>query len=90
MAGQRGSEDRHQDEECDNHQSDKGRYPESLEALVSDGYLRKVPDDPISRSPWVEIPPEFDEATGEAPTGVYDVKRAATQTGMNGIPYSEW
>lgn len=74
----------------DQYQSDKGRYPESLEALVSDGYLRKVPPDPISASPWVEIPPEFDEATGEAPTGVYDVKSSATQAGMNGIPYSEW
>ncbi len=74
----------------DQYQSDKGRYPESLEALVSDGYLRKVPDDPISGSPWVEIPPEFDEAAGEAQTGVYDVKSAATQAGMNGVPYSEW
>ena len=74
----------------DQYQADKGRYPDTLETLVSDGYLRKVPTDPISGSAWVEIPPEFDEATGDAPTGVYDVKSSATQTGMNGIPYSEW
>ena len=74
----------------DQYQSDKGRYPESLEALVTDGYLRKVPEDPISRSPWVEVPPEFDAASGEAPTGVYDVKSASGQAGTNGIPYSEW
>lgn len=74
----------------DQYQSDKGRYPESLDALVTDGYLRKVPEDPVSRLPWVEVPPEFDEASSEAPIGIYDIKSASSLPGMNGIPYSEW
>ncbi len=74
----------------DQYQSDKGRYPESLEALVTDGYLRKVPPDPISASPWVEIPPEFDEATGEAPTGVYDVYSLAEGAALDGTKLKDW
>ena len=74
----------------DQYQSDKGKYPETLEVLVTDGYLRKIPPDPISAEPWVEVPPEADATSGEAPTGVFDVKSASSQTGLNGVPYSEW
>lgn len=74
----------------DQYQSDKGRYPETLESLVRDGYLRKVPPDPMSPEPWVEIPPETDSSSSEALTGVYDVKSSSSQVGMNGVAYSEW
>ena len=39
--------------------ADKGKYPESLDALASDKYLRKVPLDPITESAttWVVVPP---------------------------------
>ncbi len=74
----------------DQYQSDKGKYPETLDALVTDGYLRKVPPDPISAEPWVEVPPEADATSGEAPTGDFDVKSASSQTGLNGVPYNEW
>jgi general secretion pathway protein G len=74
----------------DQYQSDKGRYPESLDALVSEGYLRKVPPDPMSRDPWIEVPPENDATSGEALTGVFDVKSSSAQVGTNGVPYSEW
>lgn len=74
----------------DQYQSDKGKYPESLQALVADGYVRQVPVDPMSPDPWVEIPPETDSNSAEALTGVYDVKSSSVQVGMNGVPYSEW
>ena len=74
----------------DQYQSDKGRYPETLEQLVTDGYVRKIPPDPIGAAPWVEIPPETDALTGDALTGVYDVKSSSGQVGTNGVPYSEW
>ena len=74
----------------DQYQSDKGKYPDTLEALVTDGYVRRIPTDPMSSEPWVEVPPETDSDTAEALTGVFDVKSASTQVGMNGIPYNEW
>jgi general secretion pathway protein G len=74
----------------DQYQSDKGKYPESLDALVSDGYLRKIPPDPMSREAWVEIPPDAGQEGAEVLTGVFDVKSASTQVGMNGVAYNEW
>jgi general secretion pathway protein G len=74
----------------DQYQSDKGKYPESLQSLVTDGYLRQIPVDPFSPEPWVEIPPEADSNSSEELTGVYNVKSSSTRVGMNGVPYSEW
>ena len=74
----------------DQYQSDKGKYPDTLETLVTDGYLRKIPVDPMTSEPWVEIPPETDANTGETSTGVFDVRSASTQVGLNGVAYSEW
>ena len=74
----------------DQYQSDKGRFPETLESLVSDGYVRKIPIDPMSPDPWVEIPPEADADSNEVLTGVFDVKSSSTQIGTNGVAYSEW
>jgi len=74
----------------DQYQSDKGRYPETLEALVSAGYLRAIPPDPMTPDPWTEIPPETDAESTEVLTGVFDVKSASTQVGSNGVAYSEW
>jgi len=60
--------------------ADKGKYPETLETLASDKYLRKVPLDPITESAttWIVIPPE-DRQKG----GVYDVKSGSPQ-------YEQW
>ena len=67
--------------------ADKGKYPESLETLVTDKYLRKVPVDPItdSATTWVVVPPE-DPKKGN----VYDVKSGAQGKGSDGTQYSEW
>ena len=74
----------------DQYQSDKGKYPDTLQTLVSEGYLRQIPPDPFSPDPWVEIPPEMDSSSSEELTGVYNVKSSSTRVGMNGVPYSEW
>src|SRR5512134_1547553 len=46
----------------DQYHADKGSYPPALDALVSGGYLRKVPDDPFTQSAdtWVPVPAEPD------------------------------
>ena len=66
---------------------DKGKYPESLDALASEKYLRKVPVDPITESTatWVVVAPE-DPQKG----GVYDVKSGAQGKASDGSVYAEW
>lgn len=68
---------------------DKGRYPSSLEELVTTRYLRNVPIDPIteSTSTWVILRPPADmQAKGE----VYDVKSGATGAASDGTSMAEW
>jgi general secretion pathway protein G len=66
---------------------DKGKYPESLETLATEKYLRKVPVDPITESAtsWVVVPPE-DPQKG----AVYDVKSGAQGKASDGSVYSDW
>jgi general secretion pathway protein G len=67
--------------------ADKGKYPETLEALVADRYLRKVPIDPITESPatWLVVAPEDPQKTG-----VYDVRSGAQGKGIDGTEYVQW
>jgi general secretion pathway protein G len=75
----------------DQYQADKGRYPESLQALVTDGYLRKIPIDPFTQqADWQEEPAEPDPDNPEEPAGIYDVHSASQQESLSGTPYSEW
>lgn len=56
----------------DKFHGDQGRYPESLDELVTARYLRAVPLDPATeRSDWVIVPPQDPSLTG-----VYDVRSA--------------
>jgi general secretion pathway protein G len=75
----------------DQYYSDKGKYPESLETLVEAGYLRKMPNDPMTGAPdWQPIMAEPDPADPEAPVGVYDVRSASSAAALDGSTYSEW
>ena len=87
-------------ESLDQYYADKGRFPSSLEVLVEDGYLRAMPQDPITRSTdtWVpeyeelspdEEPAEVDLDEGGGP-GIIDVHSGAEGDGSDGRPYSEW
>jgi len=76
----------------DQYYADKGQYPSTLDALVSDGYMRKLPDDPFTKSSssWQSIPAEPDPNNPIAEPGVYDVKSGADGTALDGTKYSEW
>ncbi|HCZ17093.1 MAG TPA: type II secretion system protein G, partial [Candidatus Accumulibacter sp.] len=66
---------------------DKGRYPDSLDELVSEKYLRSLPYDPItgSTSTWTLIAPATADATG----GVYDLKSGAPGATRDGKPFAD-
>jgi general secretion pathway protein G len=76
----------------DQYFADKGHYPEDLQALVQDGYLRSVPVDPFtqSASSWRTVQAESEPLGPDQPQGIWDVKSGASGTGTNGQPYSEW
>lgn len=75
----------------DQYYADKGKYPASLDALVDEGYLRKVPSDPITGAPdWEVVLSEQDQDNPSDTPGVYDVKSASTATSQSGTPYNEW
>ena len=82
----------HMRDAIDQYYADKGKYPASLDSLVSDGYMRKIPDDPITKSAstWQTIPAEPDPANPSADTGIYDVKSGAQGTSLDGSAYSDW
>ncbi|HEY6862986.1 MAG TPA: prepilin-type N-terminal cleavage/methylation domain-containing protein [Burkholderiales bacterium] len=65
---------------------DKGKYPDTLDALVSEKYLRSVPVDPITekKDSWVAVQP----ADGDA-TGVSDVKSGADGKTADGTSYAD-
>jgi len=69
----------------DQHRADQGKYPASLQILVTAGYLRSVPKDPVTNSDatWQEI-------TGGVEEGVIDVFSGSEFVGTNGIPYNRW
>ena len=82
----------HMRDAIDQYYADKGQYPASLQALVTDGYLRAVPVDPITRNAdsWTTTPAEADPNNPTASPGIYDVKSGADGTALDGTRYADW
>jgi general secretion pathway protein G len=76
----------------DQYYSDKGKYPSSLQDLVSDKYLRAIPVDPFTNSAdtWRQIPSEPDPTNLTAQPGVYDVRSGSDLKALDGTNYSDW
>ena len=76
----------------DQYYADKGKYPGSLDALVSDGYMRRIPEDPFTKTAdsWTTVPAEPDPNNPSAEPGVYDVKSGAQGTALDGRNYTDF
>ncbi|HEX6733651.1 MAG TPA: prepilin-type N-terminal cleavage/methylation domain-containing protein [Azonexus sp.] len=74
-------------EAIDKFYGDNGRYPATLQELVSKRYLRRIPPDPVtdSDSSWVVVPPA-DAKKG----GVFDVRSGATGKARDGTSFNSW
>ena len=72
----------------DQYYADKAKYPASLDALVSDGYMRQIPRDPITQSSdtWQTVPAEPEPGNTSTDPGIYNVKSGAPGTGLDRIP----
>lgn len=71
----------------DKYYGDTGKYPDTLEDLVTKKYLRKLPVDPFTDSTetWAIVPPEDTEKGG-----VFDLHSGATGNARDGTPYASW
>jgi general secretion pathway protein G len=76
----------------DEYSYDKQKAPQSLQDLVTDGYLRAVPRDPITGNSdsWQVIMEDAAQAVSSTEPGIFDVRSGAGGRSMEGTPYSEW
>jgi general secretion pathway protein G len=79
-------------EAIDQYYADKNQYPPALDDLVSSGYLRGIPTDPItnSASTWETEPAPPDPNNPISSGGVYSVKSGSDATAMDGTKYNDW
>jgi general secretion pathway protein G len=71
---------------------DKQKAPQTLQELVSEGYLRTVPMDPIMGSPdnWKIIMEDASTTASQSQPGIFDVRSGSPKTSLEGTPYAEW
>lgn len=70
---------------------DKQKAPQSLQDLVSEGYLRALPVDPITRSnQWKTVMEDASQSVNQSEPGIFDVKSTSDKMSLDGTPYSDW
>src|SRR5579862_2875761 len=76
----------------DEYTYDKQKAPQTLQDLVSDGYLREVPLDPMTGSAdsWKIIQEDASNTVNQQQPGIYDVRSGSDKTSLEGTPYSDW
>jgi general secretion pathway protein G len=79
----------------DQYKGDKGEFPPSLDVLVRDGYMRRIPIDPITKATdWVltfEEDPNPPEDPSQIPEpGIIDVHSNSKEVALDGTNYSDW
>ena len=70
--------------------ADRGRYPETLQELVAERYLRSVPEDPLAdgrRDAWVAVDPPPDGALAGR---LFDIRSGAAGRALDGALYADW
>ena len=79
-------------EAIDQYYADKNQYPATLDDLVSSGYLRSVPTDPItgSATTWQTVPADPDPNNPLSIGGVYSVRSGSEASAMDGTKYADW
>jgi general secretion pathway protein G len=76
----------------DEYAYDKQKAPQTLQDLVSAGYLREVPKDPITQrnDTWKTIMEDAGQAVSSSEPGIYDIRSGSNQKSLDGTSYAEW
>ena len=72
--------------------ADKNKWPTDLAELVSEGYIREVPTDPItsSKDTWQTSQAEPDANNPASAGGIDNVHSGSDRTSLDGSPYADW
>ncbi len=76
----------------DSYTMDKQKAPQSMDDLVQNGYLRNIPEDPMthSRETWVTDTSDSLSSVDQTDPGIDDIHSGSDETGSDGQPYSAW
>lgn len=76
----------------DSFTADKQKAPQSLEELVTEGYLRSIPVDPMTRAAdsWQTATSDALHSLDQTDPGIDDVHSSSQEQGSDGQPYSAW
>jgi general secretion pathway protein G len=76
----------------DSYTMDKQKAPQSLDDLIQNGYLKSIPEDPMtkSRDSWVTDTSDAMYSLDESEPGIEDVHSGSQEMGSDGQPYSAW
>jgi general secretion pathway protein G len=76
----------------DEYTYDKQKGPQSLQDLVTEGYLREVPIDPMTNnnSSWRITMEQAMQSVDQTEPGIFDVKSGSDAKSLEGTPYSDW
>jgi|SRR5580658_1289176 general secretion pathway protein G len=76
----------------DSYTMDKQKGPQSLDDLVQEGYLREIPEDPMThaKDTWVTDTSDAMYSIDETEPGITDVHSGSQETASDDQPYSSW
>ena len=76
----------------DSYTMDKQKAPQSLDDLLQEGYLKSVPEDPMTKSntTWVTDTSDSMHSLDQTDPGIDDIHSGSEETGSDGQPYNTW
>jgi general secretion pathway protein G len=76
----------------DSYTVDKQKAPQTLEDLVTGGYIKAVPKDPITgrSDTWMVTQSDTLSSIDQTDSGIDDVHSGAQETALNGTAYNTW
>lgn len=76
----------------DEYSYDHQKAPQQMSEVVTDGYLRSIPIDPMtgSNQTWQYIMEDANTAADQQQPGIFDVRSGSDKSSLDGTRYSDW
>ena len=76
----------------DEYTYDKQKAPQSLEDLVTEGYLRQIPVDPMTgtNQSWKVEMEDSVRSVNQTEPGIFDIHSSSDKKSLDGTSYAEW